>query len=84
MIPTGKQLPELPYVRIFDTTEIKQIQELKDVMSTAYDVESWNNLRNECKDIWPEKIISAVDGLRKWSIKYDKPSKPVTHLGVKF
>jgi len=72
------------YIRSFNLIELEQIKELKDFMSTAYNAETWNFLRDEAKAIWSEKIISAVDGLKKWSIRYDKPSKTVTYLGVGF
>lgn len=72
-----------PYVRSFNQVELLQIKELKDFMSSAFNVESWNLLRDEAKCLWPEKIISAVDGLRKWLVRYDKPSKSVIYMGVK-
>lgn len=70
--------------RQFDAIELLQIKELKHFMSTAFDAESWNVLRDEAKLIWSEKIISAVDGCHKWHIKYDKSNKTVTYTGVKF
>jgi hypothetical protein len=70
------------YVRSFNSFELDQIRELKQHMSTATDVQSWNEIRSAMKRIFPEKIISAVDGLRKWHIKYDKPTKTITYLGV--
>jgi hypothetical protein len=69
------------YVRSFNSHELDQIKELKRHMSTATDVESWNGLRSFMKRMFPEKIISAVDGLKKWHIKYDKPTKTITYLG---
>jgi hypothetical protein len=72
------------YVRTFNSIELEQIKEVKGFMATAFDSSSWNQLRDEAKKIWPEKIISAIDGLRKWLIKYDKSTKVVTYLGVKF
>jgi hypothetical protein len=75
---------KINFVRTFNKIELLQIKELKDFMAPSFDVLSWNHNRDEAKAIWPEKIISAVDGLRKWSIKYDKPSKTVAYLGVRF
>jgi hypothetical protein len=74
------------FVRSFNTIELEQIKELKIFMATAFDSNSWNFLRDEAKSIWSEKIISAVDGLRKWRISYDKASKSwISHPGnVKF
>lgn len=72
------------YVRSFNSIELLQIKELKDFMSTAFDASSWNYLRDEAKQLWSEKIISAVDGLRKWAITYDKSTKTVIYNGVKF
>jgi hypothetical protein len=72
------------YVRSFNEIELLQIKELKEFMKSAFDAQSWNKLRDEAKKIWSEKIISAVDGLRKWSIKYDRPTKTVTYMGIKF
>ena len=72
--------------RSFSIIELEQIKELKYryLQSNCQTVEQWNFIRDEAKLIWPEKIISAVDGMRKWAIKYDKPSKTVTYLGIKF
>ena len=70
--------------RTFDSVELMQIKEVKKFMSTAFNVGSWNYMREQAKTIWSNKIISAVDGLYKWAIKYDKPSKITTCLGVKF
>ena len=61
-----------PYQRTFNKVELEQIKELKNFMSTAYNAETWNFLRDEARLIWDEKIISAVDGLRKWLISNDK------------
>ena len=72
------------YTRSFTPIELEQIKDLKNFMSTAFDVKTWNFLRDEAKQIWVEKIISAVDGLRKWSISYDKSSKQVKFVGVQF
>jgi hypothetical protein len=55
-----------PYQRTFDKIELLKIKELSQHMNNAVDVTSWNSLRQGAKDIWDEKIISAVDGLRKW------------------
>jgi hypothetical protein len=68
------------YAREFNPIEHQQIKELKDFMSTAYNAQTWNFLRDEAKEIWDEKIISAVDGLYKWVISKDKSK---TCLGVK-
>lgn len=73
-----------PYTRSFNQIELEQMKELKNFMSTAFDAKTWNFLRDEAKQIWVEKIISAVDGLRKWSISYDKSSKQVKFVGVQF
>jgi hypothetical protein len=70
------------YTRSFTPIELEQIKELKVHMSTAFDAKSWNFLRDEAKEIWSEKIISAVDGVRKWLIRYDKPN--VTYIEIKF
>lgn len=70
-------------VRTFTKLELQQIESFKQYMSQAKDVQSWNSLREKAKEIIPEKIISAVDGLHKWIIKYDKPTKTVTYIGVK-
>jgi hypothetical protein len=70
--------------RTFTQIEYQQIKDVKEYMKSAFDVKSWNQLRNEAKGLWPERIISAVDGLRKWIVKYDKPSKTCTCLGVQF
>lgn len=56
----------------FSNTDILQIQELKNFMSHAHDVSTWNNLRKQAFITWDEKIISAVDGSRKWVINKDK------------
>ena len=69
-----------PYQRSFNQIELLQIKELKDFMATAQNAKSWNFLRDEAKEIWDEKIISAVDGLRKWLLSNDKAK---TCLGVK-
>lgn len=71
-------------IRTFNQVELQQIKDLKAHMASAFDVKSWNLLRDEAKSIWDEKIISAVDGIRKWLISYDKPSKTVTYIGVGF
>ena len=76
---TGDVIP-----RSFTTSEIDQIKELKLFMSTASNVWTWNALRDEAKRKYGERIISAVDALRKWVIVYDKPSKKVNFFGVKF
>jgi hypothetical protein len=76
--PEGKVIP-----RSFNATELQQIKELRTHMTKATNVWSWNSLRDEAKQRWGEKIISAVDGLRKWAISYDKPTKVVTYLCVK-
>ena len=69
--------------RKFNTVELMEIKELKEFMKNAWNAESWNRTRDEAKKIWSEKIISAVDGLRKWIISYDKPTKNVTYMGLK-
>jgi hypothetical protein len=51
-------------------------------MSTSFDVKSWNFNRDTAKQIWSEKIISAVDGLYKWLIKYE--NKVPICVGIKF
>ena len=76
---TGKVMP-----RSFSTEELAQIKELKAFMSTALNVQSWNALRDEAKKAYGERIISAVDALRKWVIVYDKSSKKINFFGVKF
>jgi hypothetical protein len=75
-----------PYTRSFNQIELEQMKELKAhyITANATTVERWNVIRDEAKQIWDEKIISAVDGLRKWSISYDKPSKQVSFQGVRF
>jgi hypothetical protein len=75
-----------PYTRSFNQIELEQIKELKAhyIKANATTVERWNVIRDEAKQIWDEKIISAVDGLRKWSISYDKSSKQVKFVGVQF
>ena len=75
-----------PYTRSFNQIELEQMKELKAhyIKANATTAERWNVIRDEAKQIWVEKIISAVDGLRKWSISYDKPSKQVSFQGVRF
>ena len=70
--------------RSFNKIEMLQIEELKVFMLSAFDANSWNYLRDEAKEIWPEKIISAVDGCHKWHITYNKATKSVVYSGVKF
>ncbi|MBE3085868.1 MAG: hypothetical protein IMZ64_06590 [Bacteroidetes bacterium] len=70
------------YPRKFSEIERMEINELKEFMKNAWNAESWNRTRDEAKKIWSEKIVSAVDGLRKWIISYDKPTKNVTYLGL--
>lgn len=70
--------------RQFTKVEFAQINDLKRFMQDAFDVKSWNHLRTQAKEIWDEKIISAVDGMRKWLIEYNKPTKTCTLIGVKF
>ena len=72
------------FVRSFNSIELEQIKELKDFMKGAFDVKSWNFNRDEAKEIWSEKIISAIDGLRKWLIEYNKSTKTITYKGVRF
>jgi hypothetical protein len=74
-----EQLP-----RKFNSVEVAQIKEVQVFMAPSFDVRSWNHLREQAKDIWSEKIITAVDGLRKWMIQYDKPTKTCTCVGMKF
>ena len=73
-----------PYTRPFNQIELEQMKELKAfyIKANATNVERWNVIRDEAKKIWSEKIISAVDGVRKWLIRYDKPN--ITYIGVKF
>jgi hypothetical protein len=52
-------------------------------MSLAHDVPTWNNLRRQAKAVWSERIISAVDGMRKWVIKYDRQTKTKEAVGCK-
>lgn len=68
----------------FSKVEKTQIKDLKEFMKSAFDVKSWNHLREQAKEIWPNKIISAVDGLRKWSIEYNKQTKTKICLGISF
>jgi hypothetical protein len=69
--------------RRFNTLELQQIKELMGFMSSASpDVRSWNSYRDEAKGIWPEKIITAVDGMRKWLVRYDKPTKTIYQYGL--
>lgn len=70
-------------IRHFTKEEMAQIKDLKEFMSKASDVKSWNNLREEAKSKYPERIITAVDGQRKWIIEHDKPTKTKTCVGVK-
>ena len=70
--------------RTFTKVEYLQIEDLKRYMSSAQDVKAWNHLREQAKDLWPEKIISAVDGLRKWIMKYHKSTKTWECLGMAF
>jgi hypothetical protein len=73
------------FQRSFSSIELEQIKQLKVHMSKAINVEDWNHIRNEAKKTWPEKIISAVDGLRKWIVSYNKSTKQVSYEpGVKF
>jgi hypothetical protein len=69
--------------RKFNKVELAQIEEVKTFMRPSFDVRSWNHLRKQAQEIWTEKIISAVDGLRKWIVTYDKPTKVCTCEGVK-
>jgi hypothetical protein len=71
------------YAREFNQIELLQIKELKDFMSGARDAKTWNFLRDEAKQIWDEKIISAVDGLYKWVIAKSPKDKSKICLGVK-
>jgi hypothetical protein len=76
------------FVRSFNNNELQQIRNLRNFMlimvSNNTTSREWNKIRDEAKRKWPEKIISAVDGLRKWVIKYDKSNKAITYLGIKF
>jgi hypothetical protein len=65
------------FIRKFNQIELEQMKELKTfyINSNATSVEKWNVIRDEAKKIWDEKIISAVDGLRKWLQCLDKSSK---------
>ena len=77
-------IQESSLLRSFTKDEHKLIKDVKAHMSVATDVKSWNELRELAKKKWDEKIISAVDGLRKWVLSYDKPTKSYTLIGVKF
>jgi hypothetical protein len=74
----AEQLP-----RSFNKVEMAQIQDVKLYMSPAFDVQSWNHLRRQAKGLWPEKIITAVDGLRKWVVVYNKSTKTCLCFGMK-
>lgn len=71
------------FPRKFSAVEIAQTKELISFMSIAHDVSTWNNLRRQAKAIWSERIISAVDGMRKWVIKYDRQTKTKEVIGCK-
>jgi hypothetical protein len=70
--------------RKFNKVEIAQTKDLMNFMKPAFDAQSWNHLRQQAKDIWSEKIITAIDGIRKWAITYDKSTKTCICNGVKF
>ena len=74
---------EQEIIRSFTKEEMQQIKDLKEIMNKASDVSTWNALREDAKLKYPERIITAVDGARKWDIEYDKKSKTKTLLGVK-
>jgi hypothetical protein len=64
----------------------KYIQECtieKDGLSRCPTANGFNQLRELAKEAYPERIISAVDGMRKWVIKYDKATKEKTVVGFK-
>jgi hypothetical protein len=78
IIAVENQIP-----RVFSQTEIHEINKLKNFMSLAVDLPSWNSMREQAKKIYPERIISAVDGTRKWIVTYDKPNKTTNYLGLR-
>jgi len=63
---------EQPYARSFTKMELLKIQELKDFMAHATNVATWNSLRQQAKSFWDEKIISAVDGYKKFVLDKNK------------
>jgi hypothetical protein len=73
-------IPGLP--RRFTTLELQQIKELTAFMNKASNVPTWNAIRDVAKTIYPERVISAVDGMRKWLISYNKKDKTCINLGV--
>jgi hypothetical protein len=69
--------------RKFTPSELKDIKDLTTYMSNVKNVTEWNLQREHAKTVWPERIISAVDGLHKWAISYDKSTKVKTCLGLR-
>lgn len=70
--------------RGFTDKILSEIIVLKTYMSHARNVGEWNTLREKAKLSFSENAISAVDGLRKWKLIYDKTTKKRECIGVAF